>query len=103
MVLCATVRWILVLGMAGLAVACTAASGTLGHDPSSDTNATTITWTDGKPAIQITCAIPGRCQTRAVALCNGNFTVLSMENMPTRGDLREVRGAGTVVVRCAGA
>jgi len=91
----------LACGMAGLAVACTAASRTPGHDPRSDTNATTITWTDGKPAIQITCAIPGGCQTRAVAMCNGNFTTLSMQNMPTRGDAREVRGSGTVVVRCA--
>ncbi len=103
MVLCATVRWIVVLGVAALAAACTDPSKVPGPDRSSDTNATMITWTDGKPAIQITCGMPGGCQSRALAMCKGNYTTLNMDNMPTRGDASVVRGAGTVVVRCAGA
>ena len=72
-----------------------------GPDRVSDTNATMITWTDGKQAIQITCGMPGGCQQRALAMCKGNYTTLNMDNMPTRGDASVVRGTGTVVVRCA--
>lgn len=103
MVLRAKVRWILVLGVAALAAACTDPNTAPGYDRSSDTNATMITWTDGKQAIQITCGMPGGCQNRALAMCKGNYTVLNMENMPTRGDASFVRGTGTVVVRCGGA
>lgn len=101
MVLCATARWILVLGAVALAAACTDPGTVPGPDRSTDTNATMITWTDGKQAIQITCGMPGGCQNRALAMCKGNYTVLNMENMPTRGDASVVRGTGTVVVRCA--
>lgn len=103
MVLRVTARSIVVLGMAVLAVACADPRTAPGPDPSSDTNATMVTWTDGKQAIQISCGMPGGCQNRALAMCKGNYTVLNMDNMPTRGDARAVRGAGTVVVRCAGA
>ena len=62
----------------------------------------TVTWSDGKPAISINCDAPGGCQTRAVAMCKGpNYTVLNMENMPTRGDMTMVRGPASVVIRCA--
>lgn len=102
MVLRATaVGRLLVIGLAVLAAGCTAPIRTVGPDPASDTNATLITWTDGKQAIQITCGMPGGCQNRALAMCKGNYTVLNMENMPTRGDASVVRGTGTVVVRCA--
>jgi hypothetical protein len=97
----ATARWIVVLGMTGLAAACTNPQTLPGPDASSDSNATMITWTDGKQAIQITCSMPGGCQNRALAMCKGNYTTLNMENMPTRGDASVVRGTGTVVVRCA--
>ena len=40
-------------------------------------------------------AAPWRC-------ARANYTMLNMENMPTRGDASVVRGTGTVVVRCAG-
>jgi hypothetical protein len=90
-------------GMAVLAAACTDPATAPGFDRSSDTNATMITWTDGKQAIQITCGMPGGCQNRALAMCKGNYTTLTMDNMPTRGDASFVRGRGTVVVRCAGA
>ena len=95
-----TIRWMLVLGLAVLAAACADPKTMPGPDPSSDTNATMVTWNDGKPAIQITCGMPGGCQNRALAMCKGNYTVLNMENMPTRGDASVVRGTGTVVVRC---
>ena len=99
----ATARWMVVLGMAVIATACTDPATAPGFDRSSDTNATMITWTDGKQAIQITCGMPGGCQNRALAMCKGNYTTLNMDNMPTRGDASVVRGRGTVVVRCAGA
>jgi hypothetical protein len=96
------VRWTLGLCIAGAAAACANASGTPGNDPSSRTTATMVTWSDGKPAISIKCDQPGGCQTRAVAMCKGpNYTVLNMENMPTRGDMTSVRGAASVVIRCA--
>ena len=97
----ASARWIVVLGMAVLAAACTEPMKVPGPDRVSDTNATMITWTDGKQAIQITCGMPGGCQQRALAMCKGNYTTLNMDNMPTRGDASVVRGQGTVVVRCA--
>lgn len=97
------VRLALAVGVAALATACAVAKGTPGEDPRSGTNASMITWADGKEAIAITCNEPGGCQTRAVAMCNrtnGDYTVLKMENMPTRGDLGTVRGAASAVVRC---
>jgi hypothetical protein len=92
------------LAIAGMAVACGDARPTPGDDPMTRTEATTITWSDGKPAISIKCRQAGDCQNRAVAMCNtsmGNYTVLQMENMPTRGDMTSVRGPASVVVRCA--
>lgn len=98
-----TVRLALAVGVAALATACAVAKSTPGEDPRSGTNASMVTWADGKEAIAITCNEPGACQTRAVAMCNrtnGDYTVLKMENMPTRGDLGTVRGAASAVVRC---
>jgi hypothetical protein len=96
------VRRALGLCIAGAATACANAGSTLGNDPSSRTTASAVTWSDGKPAISISCEQPGGCQTRAVAMCKGpNYTVLNMENMPTRGDMTMVRGAASVVIRCA--
>ena len=95
------VRWTLGLCIAGAATACADASSTLGNDPASRTTATMVTWSDGKPAISINCDLPQSCQPRAVAICKGpNYTVLNMENMPTRGDMTMVRGPASVVVRC---
>ena len=96
------VRWTLGLCIAGAATACANASSTPGNDPSSRTTASIVTWSDGKPAISINCDLPQSCQPRAVAMCKGpNYTVLNMENMPTRGDMTSVRGPASVVVRCA--
>ena len=97
------VRWALGIGIAGLAVACADDPKSVpGNDPETRTNATIITWSDGKPAIAISCELPQSCQPRAIAMCKGssNYTVLKMENMPTRGDMTMVRGPGSVVVRC---
>jgi hypothetical protein len=96
----ATARWIVVLGLVVSAAACTSALRTPGPDGRTGTDAKMITWSDGKEAIQITCGMPGGCGTRADAMCNGRYTTLSMDNMPTRGDASVVRGTGTVVVRC---
>ena len=99
-----TVRWVFGLGIAGLVAACGVGKMSLGDDPATESQASTVTWTDGQPAISITCKTPGGCQARAVAVCNstaGNYTVLSMENMPTRGDMTVVRGAASVVIRCS--
>ena len=96
-----TIRWMFGLGIAGMAVACADARTTPGNDPATRTDATTVTWSDGKPAISINCGMPGDCQNRALAMCKGNYTVLKMDNMPTRGDATVVRGPASVVVRCA--
>jgi len=97
-----TIRWTFVLGIASLAVACADAKSTPGTDPDSRSTATMVTGADGKPAIPISCDIPGGCQSRALAMCKGaSYSVLKMDNMPTRGDATVVRGPGSVVVRCS--
>lgn len=98
-----TLQWMFVMGIASLVAGCGMAKSTPGEDPRTETNATQVTWTDGKPAIAISCKEPGACQTRAVAMCNssgGNYTPLKMENMPTRGDMTTVRGPASVIIRC---
>jgi hypothetical protein len=104
MTLRSTIRWMLAMGIAGLVAACAVGKGTLGDDPATESQASTVTWSDGQPATSINCKTPGGCQSRAVAVCNatgGNYTVLKMDNMPTRGDLGDVRGAASVVIRCS--
>lgn len=97
----ATVRWILSVGIAAMAAACADGKSTPGNDPETRTTATNVTWSDGKPAISISCDIPQSCQSRALAMCKGpNYAVLNMDNMPTRGDATTVRGPASVVVRC---
>jgi hypothetical protein len=92
------------LGLAILAAAgaCMAPKPGLGPDRGTRSNASLVTWTDGKPAYSITCDLPGGCQTRALALCtSGPLTTLKSENMPTVGDVRAIKGPPSVVVRCA--
>jgi hypothetical protein len=103
MALRSTVSWILIAGIAGLLAACSVGKSSLGDDPATESQALAVTWTDGQPAISIDCKTPGGCQSRAVAVCNrtgGQYNVLKMENMPTRGDMSEVRGPASVVIRC---
>src|SRR3990167_4992622 len=104
MTLRSTVRWMLGVGIAGLVAACGIGKGTLGSDPATESQASTITWTDGQPALSISCKTPGGCQSRAVALCTatgGDYTVLKMNKMPTEGDMSQVRGPASVVIRCS--
>ena len=81
-----TIRGALAIGVAVLLAACDQHLQKPGDNGDTDTDATRITWTDGREAIRITCGMPGGCSTRALAICSGNYTVLSMTNMPTRGD-----------------
>ena len=60
-----TVRLVFVAGLAALAAACATAKSTPGEDPRTGTNASIVTWADGKEAIAISCNEPGSCQTRA--------------------------------------
>ena len=80
--------------------ACNNPSPTAGPDRVSGSEATAVTWSDGKQAYAITCMVPGGCQERALAICKGNYTTLKSENMPMPGTVRSVQGQPSVVVRC---
>ena len=95
-----TFRWMLIVGVASLAAACEAPKATPGPDAGTRSDATTITWTDGKPALSITCDIPGGCNSRAIAMCANGYSVLKSENMPTTGTYYAVLGKPSVVIRC---
>ncbi|CAN5167005.1 hypothetical protein BH10PSE6_BH10PSE6_25580 [soil metagenome] len=93
--------WGVLAGVAGALAACSPVNPKAGPDRASDSEATTITWTDGKPAYAISCVTPGGCQERALAMCNqGNYTTLKSDNMPTVGTVRSVQGKPSVVIRC---
>jgi len=93
--------WGVLAGAAGLLAACSPSS-TTGPDRASRSDATMVTWSDGKPAYAISCEVPGGCQERALAMCKqGNYTTLKSENMPTVGTYREVFGKPSVVIRCS--
>ncbi len=93
--------WGVLAGAAGLLVACAPSSKT-GPDRASGSDASTITWSDGKPAYAISCSVPGGCQERALAMCRqGNYTTLKTENMPTVGAVRSTWGKPSVVIRCS--
>ena len=94
--------WGVLAGAAGVLAACSGASPKPGPDRASGSDATAITWTDGKPAYAISCEVPGGCQERALAMCRpGTYTTLKSENMPTVGDARAVLGKPSVVIRCS--
>jgi hypothetical protein len=92
--------WGALAGAAGMLVACSGPSPAPGPDRASASNATTITWSDGKPAYAISCENPGGCQERALVMCKGNYTTLKSENMPTVGAVRSTWGKPSVVIRC---
>lgn len=93
--------WGALAGVASMLAACGGPSATTGPDRASGSDATTITWSDGKPAYAISCENPGGCQERVLAMCKqGNYTTLKSENMPTIGTYREVFGKPSVVIRC---
>jgi hypothetical protein len=96
-----TFKTIILIGLAGVAAACTASTETTGSDRKTRSETSNVTWTDGKPAYAISCEDAGGCQTRAQALCpGGNYTTLKSENMPTVGTARAALGKPSVVVRC---
>jgi hypothetical protein len=96
-----SILWGVLAGAAGVLVACSGPKSTTGPDRASGSDATTITWSDGKPAYAISCENPGGCQERALAMCSqGNYTTLKSENMPTVGTVRTVMGKPSVVIRC---
>jgi hypothetical protein len=92
--------WAVLAGAAGVLVACSGPSPKPGPDRASASDATTITWSDGKPAYAISCENPGGCQERAIAMCKDNYTTLKSENMPTVGAVRSTWGKPSVVIRC---
>lgn len=101
MIMRSTIRWALVGSAVGFVVGCADPRSEPGTDRETRSTATMVTWSDGNSAVSITCESPGGCQRRALAMCKGsNYTVLNMDNMPTRGDARSVRGPASVVVRC---
>ncbi len=94
--------WGVLAGVAGALAACSPVSPKVGPDRASGSDATTVTWSDGKPAYAISCENPGGCQQRALAICKqGNYTTLDSENMPTVGTVRSTWGKPSVVIRCA--
>lgn len=93
--------WGVLAGVVGALAACSPVNQKVGPDRASASNATTVTWSDGKPAYAISCEVPGGCQERALAMCSqGNYTTLKSENMPTIGTYREVFGKPSIVIRC---
>jgi hypothetical protein len=95
------IRWMLGLAILAAAGACMAPKPGLGPDRGTGSDASLVTWNDGKPAYAIKCDIPGGCQKRALALCSdGSYTTLASENMPTVGNARAVEKPPSVVIRC---
>ena len=93
--------WGVLAGAAGVLAACSGPSPTTGPDRASASDATSITWSDGKPAYAISCEVPGGCQERAIAMCSpAQYTTLKSENMPMPGTIRSVQGKPSVVIRC---
>ncbi len=94
-------KTIVLIGLAGVVVACTTTTATTGPDRRTRSETSSVTWTDGKPAYAISCEDAAGCQQRALALCpGGNYTTLKSENMPTAGAARATLGKPSVVVRC---
>lgn len=95
------VKLLSAIGITALLAACGPGAGSnTGRERASGSNVSTITWTDGQPAYSITCTVPGGCQSRALAMCNGNYKALESENMPIPGTVRSMQGPPSVVVRC---
>ncbi len=96
-----TLRTLLAAGAVCCLAACMAPNAATGPDRSTGSDASTVTWQDGKPAFAISCKEPGGCQERAQAMCNhGNIVTLKSENMPTAGTARAALGPPSLVIRC---
>jgi hypothetical protein len=96
-----TTLWTLAGALVLLAAACAPPPAT-GPDASSGSDASLVTWQDGKKAYAISCSLPQGCGQRAVDVCNHRpYTVLSSENMPSAGDvITRVQGKPSIVIRC---
>ena len=80
------IRWTLLAGIIGVAVACSGEAKTSpGPDSNTGSDASVVPWKDGKSAIAISCTRPGGCQQRAQAMCPKGYTTLKSENMPVAG------------------
>lgn len=99
----ATVRWALIASIACVAFACSpTGKKEPGPDGSTDSDASIVPWSDGKPAIALSCRRPGGCQTRAQAMCPNGFTTLKSDNMPVSGGtaIYTTSTAASATVRC---
>lgn len=93
----------LVAGMAVMFAACAHPDPNVGTDERTQSTATLVTWTDGKPAYDLTCSTPGGCQRRATALCKGgSYSILKSENMPISAGIEVYTvGKASATIRCA--
>ena len=93
----------LVAAMALGFAACAHPDGNVGNDPRTQSTATLVTWTDGKPAYDLTCGNPGGCQRRATAICKGgSYAVLKSENMPVSAGIEVYTlGKASATIRCS--
>ncbi len=95
-----TILWTLGGVVALLAAAC-APSAVTGPDSVTGSEASAVTWQDGKQAFSISCSVPQGCNQRALTMCgNGAYQVLKSENMDTAGNALAVKGKPSVVIRC---
>ena len=103
MTLKTTFRLALAATAALVLVACHKPDPTMGQDPGTTSDAKQVTWTDGKPAYDLTCANPGGCQRRAQAICgNNNYQILKSENMPVAAGIEVYNvGKASATIRCA--
>jgi hypothetical protein len=73
----------------------------MGLDASTQTYASQVTWSDGKPAYSIRCPAPEPCQTRILAICSSRrYATLESDYMPSVGARREVLASRSIVARC---
>ncbi len=83
------------------ACGCSAPNPIMGLDTGTQTYASLVTWSDGKPAYSIRCNAPAPCQARILAICaNRSYTTLDSQNMPSIGTRREALGPPSIVARC---
>jgi hypothetical protein len=99
----ADVGFRLALGAATLlaAAGCSVTNPIMGLDASTQTYASQITWSDGKPAYLIRCPAPEPCLARIVVICSsGSYTMLESQNIPAVATRRGVQEPPLIVARC---
>jgi hypothetical protein len=97
-----SIRWGLVAAIAVVAVACGEPKKEPGPDPTTESDASIVPWSDGKPAIALSCKRPGGCQQRAQAMCPGGYKTLKSDNMPVSGGtaIYTTTSAAGATIRC---